>query len=212
MLNAGLTSQLQTYLRNLRRPVELVATLSDSRDSLEMRAMLNEVASLTPLVTVIDDPQGDERRPSFSIRQMGAEAGIWFAAMPTGPQFSSLVLAILQVGGHPVRADRTTVERIQTLESDYFFDTYISLTCACCVNVVQALNTMTVINPRIHNMTIDGALFRREVSERDINVVPTIFMNGELFGEGRSSFEALGARLHDIESSMRVAMHAAGMR
>ncbi|WP_233853948.1 alkyl hydroperoxide reductase [Paraburkholderia sp. HD33-4] len=175
-----------------------------------MLTLLNEIASLTGLVTVIEEQQNDGRQPSFSIRQAGAKPGIRFAATPTGPEFSSLVLAILQVGGHPVIADRETIEQVRTLERDYYFETYISLSCACCVDVVQALNMMTVINPRIRNTTIDGGLFQSELSARDISVVPTMYMNGELFGEGRRSFEELGARLCDIEMSMRAALHAAG--
>ena len=210
MLNVSLRSQLQTYLRNIRRPVELIVSPGGNQKSSEMLSMLNEIASLTDQVTVIEAQQGDERKPSFSIRQAGAKPGIQFAATPTGAEFSSLVLAILQVGGHPVIADRTTIEQIRMLESNYHFETYISLACASCVDVVQALNMMTVINPRIHNVTIDGGLFQSELSARDISVVPTIYMNGELFGEGRSSFVELGARLLDIEMSMRAAMHAAG--
>ncbi|OAJ52851.1 alkyl hydroperoxide reductase [Paraburkholderia ginsengiterrae] len=210
MLNVSLRSQLQTYLRNIRRPVELIVSQGGSQESAEMLTMLNEIASLTDLVTVIEEQQGDERKPSFSIGRAGEKPGIQFAATPTGPEFSSLVLAILQVGGHPVIADRTTIEQIRTLESNYYFETYISLSCASCVDVVQALNMMTVINPQIHNITIDGGLFQNEVSARDISVVPTIYMNGELFGEGRSNFKDLGARLHDIEMSMRAALHAAG--
>jgi alkyl hydroperoxide reductase subunit AhpF len=210
MLNVSLRSQLQTYLRNIRRPVELIVSQGGSQKSHEMLTMLNEIASLTDLVTVIEEQQGDQRKPSFSIRQVGAKPGIQFAATPTGREFSSLVLAILQVGGHPVIADRTTIEQIRTLERDYYFETYISLSCKSCVDVVQALNMMTVINPRIHNITIDGGIFQSEVSARDISVVPTIYMNGEVFGEGRSSFVELGAKLHDIELSMRAALHAAG--
>jgi alkyl hydroperoxide reductase subunit AhpF len=210
MLNVSLRSQLQTYLRNIRRPVELIVSQGGNQKSSEMLTMLNDIASLTDLVTVIEEQQGDERKPSFSIRQAGEKPCIQFAVTPTGPEFSSLVLAILQVGGHPVIADGTTIEQIRMLESHYYFETYISLSCASCVDVVQALNMMTVINPRIHNTTIDGGLFQSEVSARDISVVPTIYMNGELFGEGRSSFVELGARLHDIEMSMRAAMHAAG--
>ncbi|MBB5503569.1 alkyl hydroperoxide reductase [Paraburkholderia sp. MM5384-R2] len=209
MLNTSLRSQLQTYLRNIRRPVELIVSQDGSQKSPEMLTMLNEIASLTDLVTVIEEQQGEERKPSFSIGQAGAKPGIRFAATPTGPEFSSLVLAILQVGGHPVIADRTTIERIRTLERDYYFETFISLSCGSCVDVVQALNMMTVINSRIHNITIDGGLFQSEVSARDVSVVPTIYMNGELFGEGRSSFDELGARLHDIEMSMRAALRAA---
>lgn len=210
MLNISLRSQLQTYLRNIRRPVELIVSQDGGPGSRDMLTMLNEIASLTDLITVIEEQQSDERKPSFSIRQAGGESGIRFAATPTGPEFSSLVLAILQVGGHPVIADHTTVEQIRTLESHYYFETYISLSCASCVDVVQALNMMTVINPRIHNITIDGGIFQSEVSARDISVVPTIYMNGEMFGEGRSSFAELGARLHDIEMSMKAALRAAG--
>ncbi|MEA3131884.1 MAG: hypothetical protein QOF46_3679 [Paraburkholderia sp.] len=210
MLNVGLRSQLQTYLRNIRRPVELIVSQGGSQKSHEMLTMLNEIASLTDLVTVIEEQQDNPRKPSFSIRQAGGRPGIQFAATPTGPEFSSLVLAILQVGGHPVIADRTTIEQIRALERDYYFETYISLSCKSCVDVVQGLNMMAVINPRIHNITIDGGIFQSEVSARDISVVPTIFMNGEIFGEGRSSFVELGAKLHDIELSMRAALHAAG--
>jgi alkyl hydroperoxide reductase subunit AhpF len=210
MLSISVRSQLETYLRNIRRPVELIVSQGDGQTSHDMRTMLNEIASLTDLVTVIEEQHGDERQPSFSIRQVGAEAGIQFAATPTGPEFSSLVLAILQVGGHPVVADRTTIEQIRTLERDYYFETYISLSCGSCVDVVQALNMMTVINPRIHNITIDGGIFQSEVSARDISVVPTIYMNGEIFGEGRSSFAELGAKLFDIETSLKAALRAAG--
>ncbi|MFT4065972.1 alkyl hydroperoxide reductase [Paraburkholderia sp.] len=211
MLNVSLRSQLQTYLRNIRRPVELIVSPGgDSQESHEMLAMLNEIASLTDLVTIIEEPQGDERKPSFSIRRAGAQPHIQFAGTPTGPEFSSLVLAILQVGGHPVIADRMTIEQIRMLERDYYFETYISLSCRNCVDVVQALNMMTVINPRIHNITIDGGVFQGEVLAREISVVPTIYMNGEMFGEGRSSFEELGARLQDLEISMRAALQMAG--
>jgi alkyl hydroperoxide reductase subunit F len=212
MLNVSLRSQLQTYLRNIRRPVELIVSQGGSQKSHDMLTMLNEIASLTDLVTVIEDQQGNPRKPSFSIRQVGERARIQFAAIPTGPEFSSLVLAILQVGGHPVIADSATIEQIRALEGDYYFETYISLSCKSCVDVVQGLNMMAVINPRIHNITIAGEIFQGELSARDISVVPTIYMNGEVFGEGRSSFVELGAKLHDIELSMRVAMHAAGKR
>jgi len=209
MLNVSLRSQLQTYLRNIRRPVELIVSPGDSQESHEMLAMLNEIASLTDRVTIIEEQQGDERKPSFSIRQAGAPAHIQFAGTPTGPEFSSLVLAILQVGGHPVIADHMTIDQIRMLERDYYFETYISLSCRSCVDVVQALNMMTVINPRIHNITIDGGIFQGEVLAREISVVPTIYMNGEMFGEGRSSFKELGARLQDLEISMRAALQVA---
>jgi len=210
MLSVSLRSQLQAYLRNIRSPVELIVSPGDSQESHEMLAMLNEIASLTDLVTIIETPRGDDRKPSFSIRQPEAKPHIQFAGMPTGPEFSSLVLAILQVGGHPVIADRASVDRIRTLERDYYFETYISLSCRSCVDVVQALNMMTVINPRIYNITIDGRVFPRELAAREISVVPTIYVNGEMFGEGRIGLQEFGARLQDLEMSMRVALQGAG--
>jgi alkyl hydroperoxide reductase subunit AhpF len=208
MLDVNLRSQLQTYLQNVRRPVELIVSEGDSQGSKEMTTMLNEIASLSDLVTVVEERQDDERTPSFSIRQVGEKSCIQFAAVPNGPEFSSLVLAILQVGGHPVVADRTTVEQIRSLERDYYFETYISLSCGICVDLVQALNMMAVVNPRIHNVTIDGGIFQGEVSARDVSVVPTIYLNGELFGEGRHSFEELGTKLQSIEMSMKAALRA----
>ncbi|WP_437439928.1 hypothetical protein, partial [Eudoraea algarum] len=77
-------------------------------------------------------------------------------------------LALLQVGGHPVKLDDKVIEQIKNLDGDYRFETYVSLTCQNCPEVVQALNVMSIINPRIQSVTIDGALFQGEVEQRQI--------------------------------------------
>jgi alkyl hydroperoxide reductase subunit F len=121
--------------------------------------------------------------------------GIRFAGIPMGHEFTSLVLALLQVGGHPPKADADVLEQIRNLEGEYRFETYISLTCQNCPDVVQALNLMAVVNPNIRHVMIDGALFQDEVSERQIMAVPTIYLNGEVFGQGRMSVEEILAKL-----------------
>ena len=112
-----------------------------------------------------------------------------------GHEFTSLVLALLQVGGHPIKLDEKVIEQIRNLDGDYTFETYISLTCQNCPEVVQALNVMSIINPRIRSVTIDGALFQDEVEKRQIMAVPTVYMNNEVFGQGRTGVEEILAKL-----------------
>ncbi|RDU99473.1 alkyl hydroperoxide reductase subunit F [Trinickia dinghuensis] len=195
MLDANLKTQLKTYLNHVTRPIEIVASLDDSAKSQELLALLNEIASLTDRVAVIERRDDDERKPSFSIGEPGKAAGIRFAGIPMGHEFTSLVLALLQVGGHPVKLDEAVIEHIRELDGNYVFETYFSLSCQNCPEVVQALNVMALINPRIRHVAIDGALFQGEVESRQIMAVPTMFLNGEVFGQGRSGVKEILAKL-----------------
>ncbi len=203
MLDANLKTQLKTYLGHLRQPVELVASLDDGAKSAQMLELLNEIAELHPQVSVAraDD---DARRPSFLIRRAGTDIGVRFAGIPLGHEFTSLVLALLQVGGHPPKLSDETIAQIRDLDGDYVFETYFSLTCQNCPDVVQALNLMSVLNPRIRHTAIEGGLFQEEVSARNILSVPSIFLNGELFAQGRMDVEQILAKL-DTGSVARAA-------
>lgn len=203
MLDANLKTQLKTYLGHLRQPVELVASLDDGAKSAQMLELLNEIADLHPQVSVIraDD---DARRPSFLIRRADTMIGVRFAGIPLGHEFTSLVLALLQVGGHPPKLSDETIAQIRDLDGDYVFETYFSLTCQNCPDVVQALNLMSVLNPRIRHTAIEGGLFQDEVSARNILSVPSIFLNGELFAQGRMDVEQILAKL-DTGSVARAA-------
>ncbi len=127
-----------------------------------------------------------------------------FAGIPSGHEFTSLVLALLQVGGHPSTADAEVIEQIENLEGEYAFETYLSLECQNCPEVVQALNVMSVLNANITHIAIDGALFQDEVEARQVMAVPTVFLNGELFDQGRMSLEEIVAKL-DTGTAERVA-------
>jgi alkyl hydroperoxide reductase subunit F len=203
VLDANLKTQLKTYLGHLRQPVELVASLDDGAKSAQMLELLNEIAELHPQVSVTraDD---DARRPSFLIRRAGTDIGVRFAGIPLGHEFTSLVLALLQVGGHPPKLSDETIAQIRDLDGDYVFETYFSLTCQNCPDVVQALNLMSVLNPRIRHTAIEGGLFQEEVSARNILSVPSIFLNGELFAQGRMDVEQILAKL-DTGSVARAA-------
>lgn len=194
MLDAALTEQVKTHLTKLTQPIELVASLDDSAKSTELAELLTLLASLSDKVTY-ERRDDDERRPSFAINRVGTDVSVRFAGIPLGHEFTSLVLALLQVGGHPSTASDEVVEQIRNLEGEYRFETYFSLTCQNCPDVVQGLNLMSVINPNIHHVAIDGALFQDEVDERQVMAVPSVFLDGELWGSGRMSLEELVAKL-----------------
>jgi alkyl hydroperoxide reductase subunit F len=194
MLNDNLRSQLQAHLEKVTHPVELVASLDDTTRSRELEALLREIAALCDLVSVRLDG-GDERRPSFAIRRAGSEVGVQFAGIPLGHEFTSLVLALLQIGGHPVKASQEAIEQIRGLDGEYRFETYVSLSCQNCPDVVQALNAMSVVNPRVRHVAIDGALYQDEVTARQVMAVPAVFLNGEPFDQGRLGLEQILAKL-----------------
>jgi len=187
MLDASLKDQLRTHLARITQPVALVATLDDGEKSRELLALLQDIASVSEHITLSRDDGSAHRAPSFAIQRVGSNLAVRFAGIPMGHEFTSLVLALLQVGGHPVKLEEDHIAQIRALEGDYHFEAYISLSCQSCPDVVQALNAMAVINPRMRVETIDGALFQDEVAQRGIQAVPTVFLNGALFGQGRSS-------------------------
>ena len=194
MLDPATTTQLKSYLEKIVIPIELLASLDDSPKSVELLALLDETAALSDSVTVrrVDD---DVRRPSFAISRIGTDVSVRFAGLPMGHEFTSYVLALLQVGGHPSTAALETLQQVADLEGDLHFETFFSLTCQNCPDVVQALNLMSVTNPRITHTAIDGALFQDEVDARQVLAVPTVFLNGELFESGRMNLEQIVAKL-----------------
>ena len=194
MLDANIKTQLKTYLERLQRPIELVASLDDGAKSQEMHQLLREIAELSNLVTVRDDGT-HERRPSFSVGTPGEPARVHFAGLPRGQEFTTLVLALLQSGGHPPKVEDEVIEQIRALEGNFRFETYISLSCHNCPDVVQALNLMAVLNPGVESLMIDGALFQEEVESRQIMAVPSVYLNGEPFGQGRMTLEEILAKV-----------------
>ncbi len=201
MLDDNLKTQLKAYLEKVTQPFEIVASLDDSAKSQEMLGLLQDIVSLTDKITLKTDG-ADARKPSFSLNRPNGNISLRFAGLPMGHEFTSLVLALLQVGGHPSKASAETLEQIKGLEGEFNFETYFSLSCQNCPDVVQALNLMAVLNPNVRHVAIDGALFQDEVNARQIMSVPSIYLNGELFGQGRMDVEQILAKI-DTGASAR---------
>ncbi|WP_374013319.1 alkyl hydroperoxide reductase subunit F [Pseudoxanthomonas koreensis] len=195
MLDANLKTQLQAYLERLTRPVHLVASLDDSEASGEMLGMLQDIEALSDRITLQVSRDDDQRKPSFAVTSPGQQISLRFAGLPLGHEFTSLVLALLQVGGHPSKAAADVIEQVKALDGRFRFETYFSLSCQNCPDVVQALNLMAVLNPGIEHVAIDGALFQQEVEARQVMSVPAVFLNGELFAYGRMGLEEIVAKL-----------------
>lgn len=194
MLEDSLKAQLKAYLVNVRQPIELVASIDASPKSQEMLALLKDIVAQSDKVSLRQDG-ADGRKPSFAIAPVGAQARVQFAGLPMGHEFTSLVLALLWSGGHRPKVEQAVIDQISALEGDYRFETYFSLSCQNCPDVVQALTLMSVLNPRIQHVAIDGVLFQAEVEARKIMAVPTVLLNGELFAQGRMSLEQIVAKL-----------------
>ena len=203
MLDDSLKTQLSAYLEKLQQPIQLVASLDESAASRELETLLQGIAALNDKVEYVraDD---DARKPSFAIVRAGTDIAVRFAGIPMGHEFTSLVLALLWVGGHPPKLEEEVQNQVRDLEGEFRFETYMSLSCQSCPDTVQALNLMSVLNPNIKHVAIDGALFQEEVEARGIMSVPTIFLNGQPFDQGRMTVEQVLAKL-DTGAASRAA-------
>lgn len=204
MLDTNLKQQLKTYLQNLKSEVELVVSLDDSAKAAEVNELANEIAELSDLVTLRRDDNAMDRKPAMRVRSVAKDSHITFAGVPLGHEFTSLVLALLHSGGHPIKVEADLLEQIRQLPGSFAFETYISLSCQTCPEVVQALNIMAATNPNITNVMIDGAMFQDEVTERNVMAVPSVFLNGELFSQGAITLEKIIQKI-DVNAEKRQA-------
>lgn len=189
-LTPEIKSQLSQYLELMEGDVLLKVNAGSDKVSQEMTAMIDEIAAMSSRIKVENDATLP-RTPSFSVNRVGEDTGIVFAGLPLGQEFTSLVLALLQVSGRAPKVDEDVIERIKSIEGEYRFETFVSLSCQNCPEVVQALNLMSVLNPGISNTMIDGAVFKEEVESKEIMAVPTVHLNGEEFSSGRMTVEEI---------------------
>ena len=208
MLDASLKTQLKAYLERLTRPVVITASANSTPKSAEMMEMLREIAELSDKIALKEDGTND-RRPSFSLSSPGHDISLTFAGLPMGHEFTSLVLALLQVGGHPPKVEPEVIEQVRSLSGSFNFETYFSQSCQNCPDVIQALNLMAVLNPAVRHVAIDGTDFQAEVAERQVMSVPTIYLNGQLFGQGRMGLEEILSKLDSSAAEKEAAKLAA---
>ena len=193
VLDTDIKAQLKQYLQMMENDVVIKVSAGDDKVSGDMLALVEELASMSPKIKV--ERTTLERTPSFSLNRPGEDTGVVFAGLPLGHEFTSFVLALLQVSGRPPKVDQKVIDQIKSLDGEYRFETYVSLSCNNCPDVVQALNIMSVLNPNISHTMIDGAAFKEEAESKNIMAVPTVFLNGEMFASGRMSLEEILAKL-----------------
>ena len=189
MLDANIKAQLAQYLEMMEKEVQLKISAGSGKVAQDMQELVDELASMSSLIKV--EKAELERTPSFSINRPGEDTGIVFAGIPLGHEFTSLVLALLHVSGRAPKVDDQVIEQVKNIEGTHHFESYISLSCQNCPEVVQALNIMSVLNPNITHTMIDGAAFKDEVESKNIMAVPTVYLNGEPFTSGRKTIEEI---------------------
>jgi alkyl hydroperoxide reductase subunit F len=185
MLEANIKQQLEQYLALMEGDVVIKVSAGDNA---EMAELVNEIASMSNKITV--EQAVLARTPSFQIGER-----VTFAGVPMGHEFTSLIMALLQVSGRKPKVDDKVIDQIKNIRGDYTFTTYISLSCHNCPDVVQALNIMSVLNPGIKHTMVDGAAFQDEVTAKSIMAVPFVELNGEAFGSGRMTLEEILAKM-----------------
>lgn len=193
MLDATLKQQLDAYLQHIVNPIELSVSADEQAKSQELLALATELAEMSGKISL--KQLAAERTPSMAVGPVGETPRVSFAGIPMGHEFTSLVLALLQAGGHPSKAEPEVLEQIRNLQGEFHFTTYISLSCQNCPDVVQALNLMATLNPGITHVMVDGALFQQEVEEKQIMAVPSVYLNGEPFGQGRMTLNEIVSKL-----------------
>ncbi|PDZ68373.1 alkyl hydroperoxide reductase subunit F [Bacillus cereus] len=193
ILDADIKTQLSQYLQLMENDILLKVSAGDDDVSKDMLALVDELATMSSKITV--EKVELERTPSFSVNRPGEDTGVVFAGIPLGHEFTSLVLALLQVSGRAPKVEQKLIDQIKSIQGEYHFESYISLSCHNCPDVVQALNVMSVLNSSITHTMIDGAAFKEEVESKDIMAVPTVFLNGESFGSGRMTLEEILAKM-----------------
>lgn len=192
-LDQDIKNQLAQYLQMLEGDIVLKVSAGDDDASAEMLALVEEISSMSSQITL--EKTQLSRTPSFSVNRVGEDTGVIFAGTPLGHEFTSLVLALLQVSGRAPKVEQSVIDQIKSIRGEYTFETYISLSCHNCPDVVQALNLMSVLNPGISHTMIDGAVFKEEVESKQIMSVPSVYLNGEFFESGRMTIEEILAKL-----------------
>ncbi|MGV2939350.1 alkyl hydroperoxide reductase subunit F [Mesobacillus sp. LC4] len=193
LLDAEIKAQLAQYLQMMEGDVLLKVSAGSDDVSRDMLALVDELATMSSHIKV--EHAELERTPSFSVNRPGEDTGVTFAGIPLGHEFTSLVLALLQVSGRAPKVDQKVIDQVKAIKDEYRFETYVSLSCHNCPDVVQALNLMSILNPGISHVMIDGAAFKEEVESKQVMAVPTVFLNGETFGSGRMSLEEILAKM-----------------
>lgn len=194
ILDGEIRGQLEQYLQLMENEVLIKVSLGNDDISKDMADLMKELSSMSQKIKI--EETALDRTPSFALGRPGEDTGIVFAGIPLGHEFTSFVLALLQVSGRAPKIDSQLAERIKSIKGEYHFETYVSLTCHNCPEVVQSLNIMSVLNPNISHTMIEGGAYQAEVEKKSVMAVPSVYLNGEFFESGRMELEQILERLN----------------
>ena len=206
MLDSNILSQVSGIFAALDADFTLAASVSQSREeAAEITEFLRDFASTSPRLSVtFSEATGDTLE--FSILKNGEPTGVKFRGIPNGHEFTSLLLAILNADGKGKNLpDEAITRRIKALAGEVKLQTFVSLSCTNCPDIVQALNIMAILNPVVTHEMIDGALFQQEADAMKIQAVPTVYANGKMLHVGRGT---LGQLLEKLEQEVGVTADA----
>ena len=193
ILDQEIKSQLLPYLDYIEQNIILKVCAESGESAKNMLNFVQEVSELSDKISV--ETVQLERRPSFAIDRAGVSSGVVFAGLPLGHEFTSFVMALVQVSGRKPKIEDSLIEQIKKIDRKLDFTSYVSLSCHNCPDIVQALNIMAVLNPNISHTMVEGSSFKDEVESKQIMSVPAILLNGEEFGSGRMTLEQILSRL-----------------
>jgi len=206
ILDQETKSQLLPYLDLMEGDVVLKVCAGSDESSRDMLAFAKEVSDLSKKITV--EMAKLDRSPSLGVDTPESSSGIIFAGLPLGHEFTSFVMALLQVSGRKPKIDDSLIERIKKINRKLDFTTYVSLSCHNCPEIVQALNAMAVLNPNISHTMVEGGSFKKEVEIKQIMSVPTILLNKEEFASGRMTLEQILSRLGESADPLELSNKA----
>lgn len=185
MITAEIKQALSTYFANLQNSITLVLQTGEHEKREELIALLQGISELSEKIDFQERDASLRSPVSFTLEVDDQPTGVIFSGIPGGHEFNSLILAILHASGHDMKLDDSVIRLIQQVTKPLHFEVFISLSCHNCPDVVQALNQFALLNPNISSEMLDGGLFPDLIESRDIQGVPTVFLNGELFANGK---------------------------
>ncbi len=185
MLNNDILNALKTYTANMKNKVSIVLQTGEYDKRTELVDFLTQLCSVSDNLSLVERDENLRSPITFYLEVGGENNGIHFSGIPSGHEFNSLVLAILQSSGTETKLDKTLATMVKKIQDDLHFEVFISLSCHNCPDVVQSLNQFALLNANISSEMIDGGLFQPLISERNIQGVPSVYLNGELFANGK---------------------------
>jgi alkyl hydroperoxide reductase subunit F len=197
MITPDILTALQQYTQNMNAPLSFVLQTGEHSKRAELLQFLTDFASANPLLSVVEQDLSDTLRSplSFTLMVNNEPTGIIYSGIPSGHEFNSLVLSVLHATGTAIKLDEGLQQIIKRVDVPLKFEAYISLSCHNCPDVVQALNQFALLNPHIQSEMIDGGLYPDLIEQNNIQGVPSVYLNGEVFANGKIDTGALIEKL-----------------